>query len=162
MVLLPGCAALAPRIEGTTDIVAWQATDLSLERRATGWYYTFNLLVREVRGTDLTFNEIETIIYQPGINPYKARYRGEWRLEAKDQFRIPLLATMSCHQVVPNCTGTNVPIPLWRITMSGTDGHGEPVKTVIDLTLPADPPSPPQTSSKEVRAIALTPPRGSR
>ena len=158
--LLAGCAALAPRIQGTTETLAWQATDLSLERGTSGWRYTFNLLIREVRGTDITFNEIETIIYQPGLNPYFARYRGEWRLNAKDQFRIPLLAGITCHQVIANCTGSNVPVPLWRITMAGTDSQGSPVKAVIDVTLPADPPSPPQASSKDVRAIALTPPRG--
>src|SRR5437763_10580304 len=91
---LPACAAFAPRVQGQTDILAWQATDLSLERKTFNtqsyWLYSFNLLVREIRGAAVTFNEIETTIYQPGIGPWTGKYRGSWRLEAGDQFSIPL------------------------------------------------------------------------
>ena len=70
LMLATGCATLGPRIRGTTDVVAWQATDLKLEQRDNRgrrlWYYTFDLVVSEIRGTPVTFNEIETTIYQPG------------------------------------------------------------------------------------------------
>jgi hypothetical protein len=108
----------------------------------------------------LTFNEIETIVYQPGTTPWSARYRGSWPLTANDQFRISLGSSLSCHPTSGGmCSGSNVPIPLWRIRMSGTDIRNQPATVVIDLSLPADPPSPPATTSKSVRAITLVPPK---
>lgn len=60
-VLLSACATLGPRIQGQTELVAWQATDLKLERvGGDRWSYSFELLIRETRGTAVTFNEIET------------------------------------------------------------------------------------------------------
>jgi len=164
LLLVTACATLGPRIEGRSDLVAWQATDLTLAPRPVGsgssWLYTFELLVREVGGVGLTLNEIETFIYQPGTTAWSARYRGNWRLDANDQFRIPLQSTLSCSPTSGGmCSGANVPIPLWRIRMTGTDDRSQPVAVVIDLSLPADPPSPPATTSKSVRAITLTPPK---
>lgn len=160
LLLVSACATLAPRLEGRSEILAWQATDLTLEQKTVGgpWYYTFELLVREVRGAGLTFNEIETTLYQPGTIPWSARYRGTWRLDANDQFRIPLGSTLACHPGSV-CSGPNVPIPLWQIRMKGTDDGGQTATTVIDLSLPADPPSPPVTTSKSVRGITLVPPK---
>jgi hypothetical protein len=57
------------------------------------------------------------------------------------------------------CSGTQVPIPLWQVRMSGTDDRGQPVTTVIDLSLPPDPPATPATTSKSVREITLAPPK---
>jgi len=164
LTLLSACATLGPRIQGETDLVAWQATDLRLEQRDVGggrklWYYSFGLLIRETRGTAITFNEIEWTIYQPGTASGTARYRGSWKLDARDQFRIPLQSTLSCGFSFDFCTGTTVPIPLYQVIMRGTDERGRAVSTVIDLALPADPPSPPQTTSKSVRAIELVPPK---
>ena len=39
--------------------------------------------------------------------------------------------------------------------MLGKDGGGQAVKTVIDLSLPADPPAAPPTTSTSVREIRL-------
>jgi hypothetical protein len=39
-----------------------------------------------------------------------------------------------------DCSGTLMPIPLWRVTLRGTDDAGRRVRTVIDVHLPADPP----------------------
>jgi hypothetical protein len=164
LLLVSACATLVPRVEGRNEIVAWQATDMALAPETvndrTQWYYTFELIVRELRGTAVTFNEIETTIYQPGTTSWTGRYRGTWRLDANDQFRIPLVSTLSCHPTGGGmCTGTMVPIPLWRIHMTGTDERGQPAGVVIDLTLPADPPSSPAGAAKAIRSITLVPPR---
>ena len=79
-------------------------------------------------------------------------------MEARDQFRIPLFAGLSCHPGADACVGPTVPIPLWHITMRGTDERGQAVSTVIDLSLPADPPLSPQTTAKSVRPVTLVPP----
>jgi hypothetical protein len=58
VVLLPACATFGPRIQGQTDLVAWQATDLQLEQKDVGrrrlWFYSFELLIRETRGIPVT------------------------------------------------------------------------------------------------------------
>ena len=140
LTLLSACATLGPRIQGETDVVAWQATDLRLEHRDVGggrklWQYSFELLIRETRGTAITFSEIERTVYQPGTASGTARYRGSWKLEAHDQFRIPFQSTLSCGLSFDFCTGTTVPIPLYNVIMRGTDERGRAVSTVIDLTL---------------------------
>ena len=158
--LLPSCAALGPRLQGQTEAVSWKATDLRLERRpvANGtnqWFYTFNLIVHEARGTSLTFDQIVTTIYQPGVGPWTGTYQGSWPLAAGDEFRVPLQSTISCQGLATGCMGPNVPIPLWRVTLTGTDGNARPVKSVIDISLPADPPVAPADTSQSVRPIRL-------
>jgi hypothetical protein len=159
VVLLGGCAALGPKTQGETEAVAWKATDMRLELRPVGntnsWFYTFNLLVRESRGTGITFDEIVTTIYQPGVGPWTGTYPGTWRLEPRAAFRLPLQSTISCLSTTPNCLGTNVPVPLWRITMSGRDDQQRPVKAVMDLSLPADPPPSPDTAAQAAPFIKL-------
>lgn len=156
VVVLGACATLGPRTQGQNDVMTWQATDLQLEREVDGrWTYAFQLVIRNVRGTGITFTEIELAIYQPGITPYTARYRGTWRLDASDAFRIPLSSTITCPGGEGECSGSSVPIPLWQIVMHGKDDGGQPVKAAIDLSLPADPPAPSQTTSKSVRPIRL-------
>ena len=154
-----GCAALGPKVQGETEAVSWKATDMRLELRpvrgGNQFFYTFNLIVREARGSALTFNEIVTTLYQPGTGPWTGTYRGEWKLGPREAFRVPLQSTLSCLSTTPNCTGTNVPIPLWRITMTGTDGQAKPVKAVMDLSLPADPPPSSDRSSDAVPPISL-------
>ena len=157
--LLCGCATLGPKVQGETEDLSWKATDMKLELRpAQGgnrYFYTFNLVVRETRGHSLTFNEIVTTIYQPGIGPWTGTYPGEWRLGAGEAFRVPLQSTISCAPNTQSCLGTNVPIPLWRIKMSGKDEKDRPVKAVIDLTLPGDPPPSSDRSSDAVPPIKL-------
>jgi hypothetical protein len=52
----------------------------------------------------------------------RGRFSRVWRLPAFDRFRIHLRS--------------NVPVALPRITMNGTDRQDQPVKMVIDLSLP--------------------------
>ncbi len=86
------------------------ATDLTW---IPGVGYGFNLLVRETRGTDITFDEIELFFGRPNSFPYQGRFTGLWRLAANDQFRIPLGSTTAEAQ-------------LWRVTMKGLDSQGYP------------------------------------
>ena len=157
--VLGGCASFGPKTQGETDTISWKATDMKLELRpvrgGNQWFYTFNLIVRETRGTPVTFNELITTIYQPGVGPWTGTYRGEWKLGPHEAFRVPLQSTISCLSTTPNCLGSNVPVPLWRITLSGSDGNARPVKAVMDLSLPADPPPSSDRSSDAVPPISL-------
>ena len=157
--LLSGCASLGPKVQGETEAISWKATDMKLELRPTSngnqYFYTFNLVVRESHGHTLKFNEIVTTIYQPGVGPWTGKYRGDWTLAPREAFRVPLQSTISCLSTTPNCLGTNVPVPLWRITMTGTDDQARPVKAVMDLSLPADPSPSSDRSSDAVPPIKL-------
>jgi hypothetical protein len=160
---LSACASLRPLTEGSAPGLAWHTADVALERKTSDtrswWEYSFSLVVQETQGTALTFNEVKTTVYQPGLNPWSPTYRGVWELPANASFRIPLSVGVGCLHGVPNCTGSNVPIPLWRITMIGRTAGGEPIRYVIDLRMPADPPAPPSVISTDVRAIDLVQPR---
>lgn len=160
---LSACSTLGPLTEGSAPGLAWYAADVELARKTaetrSWWQYSFSLVVKETRGTALTFNEIKTAVYQPNVNSWSPLYRGVWELPANDTFRIPLTVSLSCPHVVPNCQGPNVPIPLWQITMTGRSATGEPVRFVIDLRMPADPPSPPLVTATSIRTISLTAPR---
>ena len=163
LIAATACASLGPLTEGSAPGLTWHTADTELARRTADtrswWEYSFSLVVKETRGTALTFNEIKTTVYQPGINPWSPVYRGVWELGANDTFRIPLNVSLTCPHTVTACGGNNVPIPLWHITMLGRSATGEPVRYVIDLRMPADPPSPPAVTATSIRAISLTAPR---
>ena len=160
---LSACASLGPLTEGSAPGLSWYAADAALMRKTAAgqaWMeYGFALVVKETRGVTLTFNEIKTTVYQPGINPWSAVYRGAWELPANDAFKIPLSVSLSCPHVSPNCGGSNVPIPLWQITMTGRSAGADPVRVVIDLRMPPDPPPAASSTASAIRAISLAAPR---
>jgi len=135
---IAGCAALGPRTEGVAGPIRYRATDLELARRTIDnrelWFYSFSVHVTELQGRELVFNEIETTVYQPGTRPWSPVYRGKWKLPAHGELRIPLATTLACRGPEGNCSGPNVPMPLWQITLTGTDDRDEPIRLVIDLT----------------------------
>jgi hypothetical protein len=139
---LTGCATLGPRTSGADGLIEWKAVDLKLDRKDQGsaWVYSFILELRDTQGRRVTFTEMERQIYQPGTGSYMGRFRGSWVIPPAGNVRIPLSSSLRCGTVEGNCTGTLMPIPLWRITMTGTDEGGQPVRAVVDLRLPADPP----------------------
>ena len=159
---LAGCASLGPHTEGTTGPIRYRATDLELARRTVNnrdlWFYSFSVHITELNGRDLVFNEIGTTVYQPGTGPWTPVYRGVWKLPAHGEFRIPLTSSLACHSTFGSCAGPLVPMPLWQITLIGTDDRDAPVRIVIDLTLPPDPPAVPVATSKAIPAISLTSP----
>jgi len=81
---------------------------------------------RELRGTSVTFDQISLAIYQPGVTPYTARYRGAWELGPKNEFRIALHATIYCQGAEGNCGSGYAPIPLWQVIMLGKDAAARP------------------------------------
>lgn len=162
LMVAAGCAALGPRTEGAAGAVSWKAEDLELVQRSINqssrWSYSFSLVVRETRGVAITFNEIQTIVYQPGTNPSSPIYRGVWPLSAYGAFRIPLSSGLTCRSF-SGCQGATVPIPSWRIILGGTDERGASVREVLDLRLPADPPPLTVKRADSIPAINLTTPR---
>jgi hypothetical protein len=139
--LFSGCATLGPRTSGVDGPIEWKAVDLKLERKDQGslWVYSFNLELRNTRDQPVTLAEMEYVIYQPGSGSYLGRRRGSWTVPPGGVLRMPLSSNLSCGRVEGNCTGTLMPIPLWRITFTGSTDSGAPVRSVVDLRLPADP-----------------------
>jgi hypothetical protein len=150
---LVACASFGPITEGRSGPVAWQATDLELTRRPAGWFYTGSILLKETEGVALSFNEIRMLLGQPGAGAWSATYNGVWRLAAHGQMRIPLSSSLRCGPGEGTCLGPDVPIPMWRITLTGKTESGRSVEIIVDARFPADPPSPPTVSSKSVPAI---------
>ena len=75
--------------------------------------------------------------------PYHGRFRGVWRLPAFDHSASSGL----------DCSGRDV-----ANHDEPNRRQGQPVEVVIDLSLPANPPSPPEKTSMSIRAITLTAP----
>jgi hypothetical protein len=137
-----GCATLGPRTSGADGPIEWRAVDLKLDRQdqSSSWVYSFVLELRDQQGRRLWFTEMERHIYQPGTGTGSSTVRSFWALPPGGVLRLPLQSSLRCGRAEGNCLGNLMPIPLWRITLTGTDADGRPVRTVVDLRLPADPP----------------------
>jgi hypothetical protein len=142
VVLLAGCATLGPRTSGIDGSIEWEAVDLKLARKdqSSPWIYSFTLALRDSQRRRVTFTEMERYIYQPGTVAGSASTRGTWTIPVGGHLRIPMWSMVRCMGLGEGCVESTVPIPLWQITLIGTDDAGRPVRAVVDLRLPADPP----------------------
>lgn len=141
VLVFSGCATLGPRTEGVDGPIEWKAIDLKLDRKdlSSPWVYSFLLRLRHAQDRRVTFTEMEALIYQPGVGTSSITHKRQWVIPAGGQVRIPLQSSLRCRGVEGACLGTNVPNPLWKITLTGTDDTGRAVRAVVDLQLPADP-----------------------
>jgi hypothetical protein len=139
--ILVGCATLGPRTSGVDELIEWKATDLKLDRKdqSSPWIYSFILQLRDLQQRRVTFTEIRRELYQPGTGSYSDVLRGSWTIPARGQLQLPMWSSLRCHGLGEGCTVSQVPIPLWRITLTGTDDAGRDVRAVVELRLPADP-----------------------
>lgn len=145
LVALSGCATLGPRTSGVDGPIEWRAVDLKLDRKdqSSPWVYSFTLEVRDTQGRRVTFTEMTRQLYQPGTVAASGTYRGSWTIPAGDVLRISPWSSLRCGPGEATCSGTLVPTPLWKITLTGTDAASREVRAIIDLRLPADPPAGP-------------------
>ena len=159
LIVMSGCATVATRTSGTAGSIAWQATDLTLARRQSDnrWTYSWTLLLRDDQGVPLTFTELEAWVYQPGTSPASFTRKGSWSVAARGQLRLPFSSSLGCHPSADSCGGPTVPTPLWKIILTGKTPGGEDVRTVIDVSLPPDPP-PSAVAKMPLPAISSTPP----
>ena len=142
--MLVGCATLGPQTSGVDSLIEWKAVDLKRDRKdqSSPWVYSFTLQLRDLQRRRVTFTEMERHLYQPGTGTSSGTHRGTWTIPAGGVLRIPMWSSLRCGSGEGTCLGTLMPIPLWRIILAGTDDAGRPVRAVIDLRLPADPPAP--------------------
>ncbi len=143
LIAIQGCATLGPQTSGVDEPIEWRALDLKLDRKdqSSPWVYSFTLELRNTLTRRMTFTEMERKLYQPGTGSNVATFKGQWVVPAGLTLRLPMSSSLRCASLAGNCSGTHMPIPLWKITFTGTDDSGQSVRVVIDLRLPADPPS---------------------
>jgi uncharacterized protein YceK len=142
LIAIQGCATLGSQTSGVDGPIEWRALDLKLDRKdlSSPWVYSFTLELRNTLTRRITFTEMERKLYQPGTGSHVATTKGQWVVPAGLTLRLPMWSSLRCGGVEGNCSGTLMPIPLWKITFTGTDESGQDVRAVIDLRLPADPP----------------------
>ncbi len=132
-----GCTTVQVQTAGETQQLRWQATDfhlytVALEDREV---YKYTLVLEDLQGRDVTFTHLKATFrnneQSRNINWEKA---GTWSLPAHGELRIPLGTYRYCH--ASNCRDWGPLAPVWKLTLSGTDSHGQPVQEVIHLRLP--------------------------
>ena len=135
-----GCAALQPGTEGSSGPLIWQATDpqwqtLEWEHRER---YSFTLVLQETTGTPITFTTLAVQLKNsPGSQPVGWKTTGPWTLPAHGTLRLPLTSSRHCPYVY--CVQRGALTPQWSMTLSGSDGHGNPVRYALQVRLPAAP-----------------------
>lgn len=138
--LLAGCAASGVRPAGTSGPLTWQATELRLQHTmlSDGQEYGFTLVLRETTGTALTLTSLAGSLQNSRQSwPVSWAKAGQWVVPAYGELRLPLSSYRYCPSA--SCRDLGTLEPYWEITLSGTDGHGHPVRYTLTLRLPASP-----------------------
>ena len=142
-----GCASPGSRTAGVDSLIEWQAVDHRLDRKDldSPWVYSFALQLRDTQGRRVTYTAIERHLYQPGVGTSSATVTGTWVIPAGGGvLRLPVWSSLRCGTGQGNCSGDLVPVPLWRITLTGVNDAGRHVRTVVDQRpSSAGQPSPP-------------------
>jgi hypothetical protein len=132
-----GCASVGVQTAGETPQMRWQATDLNyytvaIEEREV---YKYTLVLEDLQGRDVTFTYLKAKLQNNATSPpFDWEKTGTWTLSAHGELRITLGSYRYCHQV--DCIDWGPLAPVWNLTLSGTDSHGQPVQEVIRFRLP--------------------------
>ena len=135
--LWSGCASVKVQTAGETPQLRWRATDFSyytvaFDQRAV---YKYTLILEDLQGRDVTFTALRAKLQNNATSPrFNWEKDGRWVLPAHGELRIPLGTYRYCNDV--NCVDRGPLAPVWHLTLSGTDSHGQPVQQVIRLRLP--------------------------
>jgi len=149
--LSSACAVLGPKTQGTAGAIQWHVRDLP-QGNSLG-SYPFTLVLTETRGVGMQITKIEWAVDQPrvggiwgilacshmtmvlyGDTPSCGPNWKGWRLDANDELRLPLQSSIAACTLCPSPPAV---IPLWRVTVTGTDDHGQAVREIINIRLPA-------------------------
>lgn len=139
-----GCAStVGMSTEGVSGPVAWRVTDMGVVEGPSprspsdpggGSIYTATLVLKETKGIEITFTEVNVALY--GGSQGKPR-SGRWVLPARGEVRVPLNAYFGCPKIAwHGCEDVGVLAPQWHFTATGTDDRDRPVRVVIDIALP--------------------------
>jgi len=143
-VVLTACTLPSPRLDAEPAPIAWQATDFRVITRMVDGvertFYTFLLVLEETQGNGITLTQLDYTTYHPGfaVLPASERTAILWKLRPYGELRQFFYSS-------PCCSGARFGIqgrlaPAWHILLTGTNDRGQPVRMVIDLSLPPQPP----------------------
>ena len=138
--LLAGPSTFGTRTSGVSGPVEWRTTDFAWGAEGFGEQsYTFTLLLRETQGNDLTFTHVAAVLHNAADSrPAFWERTGQWRVPARGELPIPLGSRRDCPSAPCWDSGPGL-VPVWHLTLTGTDQRGQPVRLVMDLRLPPIP-----------------------
>src|SRR5262249_34339541 len=105
--------------------------------------YTFMLVLEETQGSGITLTQLDYTIYHPGfaVIPASERTAILWKLRPYGELRQLFYSSPCCFETRFGILGIQGRLaPAWHILLTGTADHGQPVRVVIDLSLPPPPP----------------------
>ena len=143
-IVLTACTTPSPRRDAEPASIAWQATDFrAITRTVDGverTLYTFMLVLEETQGSGITFTQLDSTTYPPGfaVLPTSERTAIFWKLRPYGELRQFFYSSPCCFEARFGIQGRLA--PAWHILLTGTNNHGQPVRLVIDLSLPPQPP----------------------
>jgi hypothetical protein len=104
------------------------------------YQYTFMLVLEETQGSGITLTQLDYTTYPPGfaVLPASERTAILWKLRPYGELRQFFYSSPCCFEARFGLQGRLA--PAWHILLTGTNDHGQPVRVVIDLALPPQPP----------------------
>lgn len=132
-----GCSMVEVRTEGQGQALRWHATDIRQYTVAIKHQevYEYTLVLEELRGTTVTFTTLQAR-FRNNLHsrPSDWKKAGQWVLPAGGQLRIPMGTYRHCH--AGHCRDWGPLAPVWHLVLTGTDEQGQPVREVIEMSLP--------------------------
>jgi len=143
-IVLTACTTPSPRHDAEPTPIAWQATDFRVITRMVDGVertlYTFMLVLEETQGSGITLTHLDSTTYHPGfaVVPASERTAIRWELRPYGELRQLFYSSPCCFEARFGIPGRLA--PAWHILLTGTNDHGQPVRVMIDLSLPPQPP----------------------
>jgi predicted aspartyl protease len=143
-IVLTACTTPRPHLNVEPAPIAWQATDFRVITRTVDGvertFYTFLLVLEETQGRSITLTQLDATTYHPGVAmlPASERTAIAWELRPYGELRQFFYSSPCCFEARFGIPGRLA--PAWHILLTGTNDHGQPVRLVLDLSLPPQPP----------------------
>ena len=158
-IMLTACTTPSPRRDAEPAPIAWQATDFRVITRTVDGVertlYTFMLVLEETQGSGITLTQLDSTTYHPGfaVLPASEHTAILWKLRPYGELRHVFYSSPCCFEARFGIQGRLA--PAWHILLTGSNDHGQPVRVVIDLSLPPQPPVLTQRKSDAPPRVAL-------
>jgi hypothetical protein len=125
------------RTAGEVQGIRWHTQDyhnymIALEEREV---YGYTLVLEETEGREVTFTTLHARIRNnPHSRDFTWEKTGTWHVAARGTLAIALGSWRYC--LSANCQDWGPFAPVWQLHLTGTDGQGQRVHTIIQMRLP--------------------------
>lgn len=138
---LVGCASASFVREGTSGPILWRVDEVGVVTRQVDGKdadaYTFTLVLRENRGTAITFTKVEQSVSEMNVTRGAPSVTtGTWRVPANGEWRIPFPYSIQCPHMPGFCQTSQTVAPSWRLRFFGTNEQGSPIDVIVPVDLP--------------------------